>query len=120
MSMVQEVKNLCEKKGLTVTRLEKEIGLGRGTITRWDTNSPSIDKVILVSNYFGVPVSALVGDQTGQETDGKEKPTDQEDGGGIGPAKRELLDMVGGMNEKESAAILEVVKATIKMRDAKE
>lgn len=62
MSLVEKVQELCTRKGLTLIGLEREIGLGRGSIRRWDENSPSIDKVKKVANYFNITVSELIGE----------------------------------------------------------
>lgn len=60
MSMVKTVKTLCQKKGTSIPKLEKELGFGNGAIYYWDTNTPGIDKVQKVANYFGVSIDSLV------------------------------------------------------------
>lgn len=60
MSLVNRIKELCSKKGMTLIGLEREIGLGRGTIRNWDKNYPSIDKIYKVADYFIVPADYLV------------------------------------------------------------
>lgn len=61
MPIVDVVKALCKNSNMSVLRLEKEIGFAEGTIKRWDTNRPSIDKVQAVADYFGVSVDYLLG-----------------------------------------------------------
>lgn len=61
MSIVQRIQNLCISKDLTLIGLEREIGLGRGTIRNWDKNSPSSDKLLKVANYFNVSIDYLLG-----------------------------------------------------------
>ena len=58
--MYAEVKRLCKENKLTVTKLEEIIGVGKNTLNRWDTNSPSVDKVKKVADYFGVTVDELL------------------------------------------------------------
>lgn len=60
MSLVARIKELCCEYNTTLIGLEREIGLGRGTIRNWDINSPSADKVQKVANYFGVSVDSLL------------------------------------------------------------
>lgn len=61
MSLVERIQSLCSNKNTTLIGLEREIGLGRGTIRNWDKNSPSIDKVQKVADYFNVSVDYLLG-----------------------------------------------------------
>lgn len=61
MSLVKNIQDLCSIKNTTLIGLEREIGLGRGTIRNWDTHAPSIEKLQRVANYFNVPVDFLLG-----------------------------------------------------------
>lgn len=61
MSVINRIKDLCEKKNTTLIGLEREVSLGRGTIRNWDKNSPSMDKVQKVADYFHVSVDYLLG-----------------------------------------------------------
>lgn len=51
---------LCKERGIAVTRLEKELGLGHGTIAKWDKASPRIDTLKKVTDYFGISVCELL------------------------------------------------------------
>lgn len=56
------IKGLCEKKGITINKLESEIGMGQYSITRWKTSSsPTVDKLLRVAQYFGVSLDYLTG-----------------------------------------------------------
>ncbi len=57
--MVERICELCEKRGLSINALEKQLNIGRGTISRWNQNKPSIDKVALVAEFFGVSTDYL-------------------------------------------------------------
>lgn len=58
--MVSNIKTLCGKTGVTIAELERKIGFGNGTIARWDENAPSVARVKLVADYFGVSVDELL------------------------------------------------------------
>lgn len=60
MSLVERIRNLCSAKNTTLIGMEREIGLGRGTIRNWDKSSPSVDKVQKVAEYFGVSTDFLL------------------------------------------------------------
>lgn len=61
MLLVERIKELCNEKGITFIGLEREIGLSRGSIRRWVTNLPSIDKLQKVADYFRVSTDYLLG-----------------------------------------------------------
>lgn len=58
--MLKNIKRLCAANNISISKLGKTLGFGNGTIERWDRNRPSIDKVILVADYFGVTVDELL------------------------------------------------------------
>lgn len=54
------VKNLCAIKGITLAALERAMDFGNGSLKKWATSSPSVDKVKKVADYFGVTVDELL------------------------------------------------------------
>ena len=58
--LVEKIQALCKRKNITLARLEKDLNFGNGTIRRWDSSSPSIDKIMEVANYFKVSVDSLL------------------------------------------------------------
>lgn len=61
--IAENIKTLCKSKGITIAELERTIGLGNGTIRRWNWNSPSLNKVRKVAEYFGVSVDDLLAEK---------------------------------------------------------
>lgn len=61
-NLYQRIKELCETRGINITKLENELGFGAASIGKWKNSiSPSVDKVVKVANYFNVSVDYLVG-----------------------------------------------------------
>ncbi len=60
MGLVEKIQDLCSSKETTLIGLEREIGLGRGTIRKWNQYSPSIDKLQKVAEYFKVSTDYLL------------------------------------------------------------
>jgi transcriptional regulator with XRE-family HTH domain len=60
MSMVASIKLLCKQHGISIPKLEKELGFAHGSIYKWDTNDPGVDKVQKVAQRFGVTVDFLL------------------------------------------------------------
>lgn len=65
--ILQNVLRLCHEKEISVAKLEREIGLGNATISRWGTSSPTVENVRKVADYFDVTVDQLISDNTEQE-----------------------------------------------------
>ena len=60
MSLLERIKDLRESHGnISINRLEKEAGLSRGSLAKWDVHAPSYEKLKKVADYFEVPVSTL-------------------------------------------------------------
>lgn len=58
--ILDNIMKLCKEKGISIARLEREIGIGNGTVARWGTSSPTVDNVRKVADYFGVTVDNLL------------------------------------------------------------
>lgn len=60
--LYQRIKELCLEKGISVNKLESDLGVGLSSIQKWkSTYSPSVDKIIKVATYFDVSVDYLLG-----------------------------------------------------------
>lgn len=58
--MFMRIKELASQRGLSIKALEETVGLGNGTIRRWDTNYPSVDKLQKVANFLNVSIDFLI------------------------------------------------------------
>ena len=56
------VKRLSDEKGITISKLEKEAGLGNGTIGGWRTSAPRLDSLQAVAKVLKVKVDKLLKD----------------------------------------------------------
>lgn len=59
--IVSSIKQLCKSNNITVTQLEKEVGMSQGLISKWKDKTPSLDKIIDIANYFHVTLDEVVG-----------------------------------------------------------
>lgn len=59
--IVDRIKELANKQNISISELEKKVGLGAGTVSRWDVRTPGIDKVTKVADYFNVSTDYLLG-----------------------------------------------------------
>lgn len=60
MSMVENIKSICEVRGFSIPKLEKVLGFSKGSMYNWDTNSPSVEKVQKVADFFRVSLNYII------------------------------------------------------------
>lgn len=58
--ILDNIKRLCREHKTNITNMEKEVGLGFGTVYKWGKVSPSVDNLKLVADYFGVTIDQLM------------------------------------------------------------
>lgn len=58
--MVDTIKTLCDQENTSIKAIERELGLGNGTIRKWDKSYPSVDKALKVAKRFGVSIEYLI------------------------------------------------------------
>ena len=68
--LFQNLLSLCKDRGTNFAEVERATGLSRGTMCRWDKNTPSVDKVKIVADHFGVTVDELLTEPKEEATDG--------------------------------------------------
>lgn len=69
MTLSDRIQRLAEAKGISQSELEKTLGFGKGTITKWKGSTiPSADKLLKIADYFEVTIDYLM---TGKEEGSK-------------------------------------------------
>lgn len=58
--ILEKISKLCMEENISIAQLEKKLGLGNGTIGKWNNANPSLKKVSAVANYFGVSIDELI------------------------------------------------------------
>lgn len=64
MNIKERIHELAKARGISIPRLEEELKLGNGTISRWSKSSPSVSKLLPIANYFNVSIDYLIGNDT--------------------------------------------------------
>jgi transcriptional regulator with XRE-family HTH domain len=67
--LLKNITRLCKERGISIAKLERETGIGNGTIGRWGISSPSVENVRKVADFFGVTVDALISGRTEMPTE---------------------------------------------------
>lgn len=58
--LYNNVKMLCEKKGISISQLERALEFPRSSICKWNDNEPGIRKVQKVADYLNIPIEKLL------------------------------------------------------------
>lgn len=58
--MIKNIKRICKQKGVRISALESAAGLPRGSIYKWDENTPSVLKVAKVAEVLGITVDEII------------------------------------------------------------
>ena len=66
MEIVERIKSLCITENITIKELERIIQISNGSIRHWNEKTPSVERVLLVADYFKVSLDWLV---TGKESE---------------------------------------------------
>lgn len=111
LSIVDRIRVLSNEKGLSLTELEKSVGLGNGTIGKWNKQSPSCNKVKLVADFFSVSIDYLVNGVENNLTinNGAEMGTIQDNGMPLGETSEELLRIFQKLPVKERIRLMNIV-----------
>ena len=101
MTILERIQKLREEHGgISINRLEKEAGVSRGSIAKWDTSTPSYDKAKKVADYFGVTTDYIL---TGNEN----KPAKN---GELTPYMLEVIDLFKDIDAEKQSRLLEIIR----------
>lgn len=111
MAFYENYLKMCEKAGKTPSAAALEMGLSKPTVNRWKKGGGATDATALkVASYFGVTVEELTGEEQ------KEKPNalDGIELEKLSPARRTLLEALGGMDDENIMKIVRIAQAVKK------
>ena len=60
MKIYDTVKRLSSEKNISVYRLEKDLGLAKGAISKWNSQIPNALRLQEVADYLGVTSSYIL------------------------------------------------------------
>ena len=56
----KNIEEKCREIGISVSALEKMVGLGNATIKGWNESSPKVENLKKVADYFGCTIDDLI------------------------------------------------------------
>ncbi len=96
MTTLESIKKICrEKKNISITTLEQELGYSNGSLSK-AKDIPS-SRICEIANYLGVSMEYLM---TGQKP---EIP-------GFEPEHLELIELYSKLNKEQKAAIINMLR----------
>ena len=54
--ILDKVEEICKERDISISRLEKDCGIGNATIRKWNESIPRADTLKKVADYFGVSI----------------------------------------------------------------
>jgi len=63
MDLITRVRQYCIARQISIAELERLASLSAGSISKWHTSTPSVDKVNAVASVLGVSLDDLCGNQ---------------------------------------------------------
>lgn len=62
MGIYERIKEAASKKGYSINKLEKELELPRSSISKYNKNVPSIERIKKIADFLDVSVETLTND----------------------------------------------------------
>lgn len=60
MSIYSAVKSLAADKGKSIYKIEHDLNLSNGTISKWNKSVPQVNRLQAVADYLGVSIPYLL------------------------------------------------------------
>ena len=109
MQFYEKYLQLCREKKVSPSKAALDMGFTKTTAYRWKNGGGITDiNKITVANYFGVPVSELVGEPEQKESPGPEAE-------GVSEAKKALLELVDGLSDEQCAKLAGIIEEAKKL-----
>jgi transcriptional regulator with XRE-family HTH domain len=71
MTLRETIKDLCKKNGISVNKLEKDLGFAKGYISKLDKHTPNSAKLQLIADYFNITLDFLMKNNESELSDRK-------------------------------------------------
>ena len=107
---VDIIRELCKKNGITIAALERKLGMGNGTISKYGGFNMRSDRLKAVADYFHVSMEYLI---TGQEPLPTAAPSYSQE-------ERELVESYRKLNENGKEMVNAVVRTALWQAEGKD
>ena len=104
MTLKERIKDLCKKRGISMNKLEEELGFGKGYISKLGTSQPNVNKLQQIADFFSVSLDYLMSGYNAEDNESKLKPKDEKDISVILANTEQLLKQEGLMFDGNPAS----------------
>lgn len=59
----ERIKEICAKKKISISSVERATGLSNGSISKWSESTPKVDNLLKIADYLGVTLEELIKDE---------------------------------------------------------
>lgn len=67
MGLYENIKDVAAEKGYSINRLEKELGFPRSSISKYNKNVPSMEKIQKIADFLNVSIADITGESGERE-----------------------------------------------------
>ncbi len=60
MGLYENIKLIAEKKGITIRKIEADLGFARSSIAKYNANNPSVEKIKAIADYLDVKIDDII------------------------------------------------------------
>lgn len=102
------LKSMCSQRGVKVTNVINELGISQGSMSHWKSGGvPNAKTLKMFSDYFGVPVDALI------YGDGAASNPAPAIIAGVSDTKRELIELILSLPDDKVKILHQITKAAL-------
>lgn len=115
-NILLRMRRLCVEKDTSITKIEKALGYGNGTVSGWKKakKRAPLDRIVAIAEFLEVPVSALTGEDIDKTPDQNKKPAATNDSELKDPEAfmrlQQVNDMYLSFDEAKKAQVLAYMK----------
>ena len=112
--MAQRIRELRQKKGLTLEQVADVVGVGKSTVRKWETGmiaNMKRDKIADLAKALGTTPAYLMG-WNAEVQENKDSPTELK----LSEGEKMMLELFRRIPEDRQTAALELLRAALKMQ----
>lgn len=68
MGLYEQIKEAANSKGYSINRLEKELGFPRSSISKYNKNIPSMEKIQKIADFLNLSISDIIKEENDKKT----------------------------------------------------
>ena len=69
--LIENIRKLCQEHKVSISQLERDLYMSPGLISRWSKNTPTLDRIIDIAEYFGVSLDTIAPVNSTSSNNGK-------------------------------------------------